>query len=589
MKSRNTQQNYYLFYLFSVVGTLLASAYPLYMGAKVVVDMLRNGTVRAEDYPKYVIPYTPVSLAILFGVVLMPLFLRCAKRFALPAASLLSVGLFFLTELLLENAVIVTESGWSSLESWQMFSCYIPPDLFATRTWTPVDVLIGEYSPAFKLHFYLIALVLILAFLNVFYGFARMIREGDRRRLRPLLLQAVSSVVFLGLCIFACFTAFFRDGELTVSLVSAVLMMVFFTALGVTVGLYTGSFLFGKKPGLSVWLPSAVSSVVVLAMYIGEMFLLSGHLYRFGAGFFFEGLGFLVLAPVDLVVILLSGGICALILMTAAGKEERKKKKPAFWITAAAVTAGIVITAAWLLAGQNRIIRDADRLNMVDDIIGNADSSAALSSNANEYIRESADIYDKLVQGGQSTVDCFVRELREAEHYGLREYIMAAVCAEITGIGNGEDAAAEWSSAGEWLVLYDGAAFPYPSPAPSSSITTPESTVSPMLAGKPFMVYSYADSADPMRPAIFLSADNNSFQFTYSVLSSYIAVGEYTLSDTTLTLKTDDGLNVYVFAVDDDGAYRFDAERSSPIPSYVYSAGAAPQSPVPDGARFTSG
>ena len=68
MKSRNTPQNYYRFYLFSVVGTLLASAYPLYMGAKVVVDMLRNGTVNAEDYPKYVIPYTPISLAILLAV-----------------------------------------------------------------------------------------------------------------------------------------------------------------------------------------------------------------------------------------------------------------------------------------------------------------------------------------------------------------------------------------------------------------------------------------------------------------------------------------------------------------------------------------
>lgn len=467
MKSRNTPQNYYRFYLFSVVGTLLASAYPLYMGAKVVVDMLRNGTVNAEDYPKYVIPYTPISLAILLGVTLMPLLIRCAGRFALPSASALSVGVFFLTELLLENAVVVTESGWSSLEGWQMFSCYIPPDLFVTRTWTPVNVLIGDYSPMFKLHFYLIALVLILAFLNVFYGFARMIREGDRRRLRPLLLQAVSAVVFLGLCIFACFTAFFRDGELTVSLVSAVLMMVFFAVLGVTVGLYFGSFFFGKKRGISVWLPSAVSSVVVLAMYIGEMFLLSGHLYRFGTGFFFRGLGPLVLAPADLAVILLSGGVCALLLMTASGKKDGEKTKPAFWITAAAVTAGVIVTTAWLPAGQNRVIDDAERLNMV---------------------------------------------------------------------------------------------------------------------------YSYTDSVDPVNPTIYLSADNNAFQFTYSAFSSYIAVGKYTLSDTTLTLTTDDGLhNQYVFTVEDDGAYRFDAERSSPIPSYAYSAGAEAQSPVPDGARFTSG
>ena len=589
MKSRNMPQNYYRFYLFSVVGTLLASAYPLYMGAKVVVDMLRNGTVNAENYPKYVIPYTPISLAVLLGVILMPLLIRCAGRFALPSASALSVGVFFLTELLFENAVVVTESGWSSLEGWQMFSCYIPPDLFVTRTWTPVNVLIGDYSPTFKLHFYLIAVVLILAFLNVFYGFARMIREGDRRRLRPLLLQAASAVVFLGLCIFACFTAFFRDGELIVSLVSAVLMMVFFVVLGVTVGLYFGSFFFGKKRGLSVWLPSAGSSVVVLAMYIGEMFLLSGHLYRFGTGFFFRGLGPLVLAPADLAVILLSGGICALLLMTAAGKKDGEKTKPAFWITSASVTAGVIVTAACLLAGQNRVIDDADRLTMVDEIVGNADSSVALSSDADKYIRAKSDIFERLVLDGQPTVACFVRELRAAERYGLREYIMAAVCSEITGIGDEEDAAEEWSSAGEWLALYNEV-FPNFFPTPSSSGSTPESTVSPMLAGRPFAVYFYADSVDPVNPTIYLSADNNAFQFTYSAFSSYIAVGRYTLSDTTLTLTTDDGLNnQYVFTVEDDGAYRFDAGRSSPIPSYAYSAGAEAQPPVPDGARFTSG
>jgi len=48
-------------------------------------------------------------------------------------------------------------------------------------------------------------------------------------------------------------------------------------------------------------------------MYIGEMILLSGNLYRFGSGFMFEGLGTLVLAPIDILVIIASGLVTWLI------------------------------------------------------------------------------------------------------------------------------------------------------------------------------------------------------------------------------------------------------------------------------------
>lgn len=56
------------YYLFSVIGVLIVSFYPLYMGVKVVSDIVRNGTVLAENYPKYIIPYTPISLAVIIAV-----------------------------------------------------------------------------------------------------------------------------------------------------------------------------------------------------------------------------------------------------------------------------------------------------------------------------------------------------------------------------------------------------------------------------------------------------------------------------------------------------------------------------------------
>lgn len=312
------------YYLFSLLGVLLASCYPIYMGISVIVDMIRYGTVYAENYPKYIIPYTPIALALLVCVALIPVALKYFKKYALLFGTVISTVLFFVFEFILERAVTVTRTVtgiFSTLEDWQMFMCYVPPNSFEERTWTEVDVLMGEYSPAFKLHFYIISIVLIISILNCFYGFAKMIHTGDKSRRKSLVIQSVASGAFLGMCIWACFTAFYRNGDIQVSALSAALMSVFFVLLGVTVGIYIESFTLNKKPLLSVWLPSVSAAVVTLVMYIGEMILLSGHLYRFGDGFFFAGIPGIVLAPVDIVVILGSGVMTAIIASFVRNKN----------------------------------------------------------------------------------------------------------------------------------------------------------------------------------------------------------------------------------------------------------------------------
>lgn len=312
------------YYLFSLLGVLLASFYPIYMGISVIVDMIRYGTVYAENYPKYIIPYTPIALALLVCVALIPVALKYFKKYALLFGTVISTVLFFVFEFILERAVTVTRTVtgiFSTLEDWQMYMCYVPPNSFEERTWTEVDVLMGEYSPAFKLHFYIISIVLIISILNCFYGFAKMIHTGDKSRRKSLVIQSVTSGAFLGMCIWACFTAFYRNGDIQVSALSAVLMSVFFVLFGVTVGIYIESFTLNKKPLLSVWLPSVSAAVVTLVMYIGEMILLSGHLYRFGDGFFFAGIPGIVLAPVDIVVILGSGVMTAIIASFVRNKN----------------------------------------------------------------------------------------------------------------------------------------------------------------------------------------------------------------------------------------------------------------------------
>lgn len=301
------------YWVFVLIGTLAVSFYPLYMGIRVLYDMAISGTVSQEHFPKYIIPYTPIAIAVIASVAIMPLLMKYVERFAVLIASVFSLTIFFITEWLLESKVIVTATVITTLESWQMFMCYVPPETQETRTWKAVDVLIGDYSPTFKLHFYLISVILIVAIINCLYGFARNIQAPDKTRRKVLTVQSVCTALFLALCIFACFTAFFRDGEITVSLLSAFLMSLFFVVLGVTAGTYTGSFLIGKRRSVSVVIPSVTASLVTLAMYIGEAFLLSGHLYRFGTGFFFQEIPGIILAPVDFLVTVLSGGITAII------------------------------------------------------------------------------------------------------------------------------------------------------------------------------------------------------------------------------------------------------------------------------------
>ena len=319
------------YFLFASLGVLLASYYPLSMGVRVINDMIFDGTVLKENYPKYIIPYTPICISILIGMLILPLCIKLFKRYALIGGSTVATGAFFILETLFEQKVVVTTAETvTKLEDWQMFMCYVPPEglgqtVTPYKTQTAVDILIGNYNPAFKLHFYIISVVLILSILNCLYGFAQMIMTGEKKRLKSLVLQSICSLIFLGLCILACFTAFWRDGSIQVSTLSATLMTMFFILLGVTVGIYAGSFLLGKRKFVSIGIPAIVSSIMTIIMYVGEMVLLHGHLYSFGSGFFFESIPGIVFAPIDFWVVIASGGVTALIFTLINGRNKKSE------------------------------------------------------------------------------------------------------------------------------------------------------------------------------------------------------------------------------------------------------------------------
>lgn len=94
------------YYLFSCISVLIASYYPLSMGVRVIANMIANGSVLKENYPKYIIPYTPISIAIIVGVLLMPVCIRLFKKFALFGGVSIAAGVFFAIELLFEQKLL---------------------------------------------------------------------------------------------------------------------------------------------------------------------------------------------------------------------------------------------------------------------------------------------------------------------------------------------------------------------------------------------------------------------------------------------------------------------------------------------------
>ena len=296
MKYRN-------FYLLSLLAVVIASIYPIYMGAVTLIRYLQNGFVDVADYQKYIIPYTPISIALIVSTALMPLIFKLFRRYTLPVVSLLGSVLFFISEIGFEKIKVIEGYVKMPLESWQLSLCMATPEVLRSIG----KPIYATYNPVFKIHFYIIAIVIILAVLNVIYGFSKMLREQDFSKKRPLIAQAVSALLFIGLCILACFTAFYRNGTIHISPLSAILMSVFFIVFGITVGIYCGSIFYGKSKLMSKIIPAITASLTTLIMYIGELLLMGGVLFKYGDGFLFEPIAAIAFSAADIVIILASG------------------------------------------------------------------------------------------------------------------------------------------------------------------------------------------------------------------------------------------------------------------------------------------
>ena len=92
-------------------------------------------------------------------------------------------------------------------------------------------------------------------------------------------------------------------------------MTVFFIVFGMTFGIYAGSLLWEKKPVWSRLLPAVVSALMTIVMYVGELVLTGGGLFRFGNGFLFSPFDGIPFAWIDIITIVLSGVFTYFVMM----------------------------------------------------------------------------------------------------------------------------------------------------------------------------------------------------------------------------------------------------------------------------------
>lgn len=306
-------------YILCIILILILSIYPVSMGISTLVSCMKNGFINSEEYPKYIIPYTPISISLILSILLLPLISRFFKQYSQLIISTLAVILFAASEFGFEKIKVAESKITLPLESWQYSLCVATPETLRAIG----QPMYAEYNPGYKLHFYIISIVIILAVINTVYGYIKMYSTGNFSKKRPMQAQAISVILFIGLCVYACFTAFYRNGTINISSLSAALMTIFFLVFGATVGIYTGSLLYSHRKLLSVFLPAVIASLTTLIMYIGELILMGGKLFIYGNSFLFQPIGVIPFSIIDLLIIFLSGLFTYTIMHFMKLEEEK--------------------------------------------------------------------------------------------------------------------------------------------------------------------------------------------------------------------------------------------------------------------------
>ncbi len=301
------------FYGIVMLFLLVFSFYPIGMGVRIFVLQSQYGNILPEEYAQHVIPYAAVCSSILVTISLYPIVSKI-RRFSVPAASIIGLGLFAGVEWFIEKNTINTMAAYSTFQ-WQLTHSVGITD--AMHSFHKL------YDPTYRMHHLLVSFLLILLITGTVYNYGNVMPLNDRAKKAVFCMQAIFTVLFIVFCAAVNITHFFNGPSGSLAPFSSVITGFFFVLAGVNFGIYLAVYLINKNMLISILLPAAGTCLITLVTYLGEYRALNGVLYRFGYTKLFQMTPFTVMTLTDMLIVPASGLLTALLVYAA--REYGKK------------------------------------------------------------------------------------------------------------------------------------------------------------------------------------------------------------------------------------------------------------------------
>lgn len=261
-------------------------------------------------------------------------------------------------------------------------------------------------------------------------------------------------------------------------------------------------------------------------------------------------------------------------------KSVLNYKKPAIWIVVVSIAACLVTAACFLTNPHKTKLKNIEQLalestfeNTVAMMVGNGETYQGVQSVNTDLLIElgNIEISSSEVSTNRSSEDrdktntLILQTEQDIDRLSIYSYRKGTyIC---------------FSSDFSQVWVYDGvkptSSYRVIHPAKAKEIF--ESLCPDMInssTSDPYgTIYSYSHKAENDTAYLSLSPENQSFSFSFSLLSSYAATGTYEEDHSYIILNTDDGKNKYTFKRDGDHLI-FIADQSSAMPKFKYSASA---------------
>lgn len=224
---------------------------------------------RADYNILAVIPFTAVTVAILFGFMLLPLLRDMPPRKRQIIASALAVFIFCALESTAETLAARLDRLHVVMTHRKMLT---PEEITALARGVrfPLEI---------RLHYYIFSVILVLCVLNFLYGLANMLHADGKPGKKVVVLQGMATACYALAYILVRVMQYEDYATMRLTWSSVLNAAVCFTLAALVVGLYAGSFM--RLEGRGKIVPPLLSVFTVISLYFTEYAMLDGEFYSY--------------------------------------------------------------------------------------------------------------------------------------------------------------------------------------------------------------------------------------------------------------------------------------------------------------------